>query len=154
MFNIFATMTSLLSTKFPTVFKPHSQHLTSFLAASNLIRMIRAPSVLLWIRSEWGPLQTRSKTPLIATQIPASPLALYIASSHVTIYIATEVTSLCKPFITRTAYHSMSITWINNLESALDVCIHSKSEKVCGVCFSVTKNLRKKCVNLNIKISR
>lgn len=31
--------------------------------------------------------------------------------------------------------------------------IHSKSEKVCGVCFSVTKNLRKKCVNLNIKIS-
>ena len=30
--------------------------------------------------------------------------------------------------------------------------IHSKSETVCGVCFSVTKNLRKKCVNLNIKI--
>ena len=35
-----------------------------------------------------------------------------------------------------------------------DVAIHSKSEKVCGVCFSVTKNLRKKCVNLDIKISR
>ena len=32
--------------------------------------------------------------------------------------------------------------------------IHSKSEKVCGVCFSVTRNLRKKCVNLEIKISR
>ena len=32
--------------------------------------------------------------------------------------------------------------------------IHSKSVKVCGVCFSVTKNLRKKCVNLDIKISR
>ena len=29
--------------------------------------------------------------------------------------------------------------------------IHSKSEKVCGVCFSVTKKLRKKCVNLDIK---
>ena len=29
--------------------------------------------------------------------------------------------------------------------------IHSKSEKVCGVCFSVTKNLRKKYVNRDIK---
>ena len=25
--------------------------------------------------------------------------------------------------------------------------IHSKSDKVCGICFSVSKNLRKKCVN-------
>ena len=25
--------------------------------------------------------------------------------------------------------------------------IHSKSDKVCGLCFSVSKNLRKKCVN-------
>ena len=32
--------------------------------------------------------------------------------------------------------------------------IHSKSGKVCGVCFSVTKNLRKNCVNLDIKILR
>ena len=24
---------------------------------------------------------------------------------------------------------------------------HSKSDKVCGLCFSVSKNLRKKCVN-------
>ena len=30
--------------------------------------------------------------------------------------------------------------------------IHSKSEKVFEVCFSVTKNLRKKCVHLDIKI--
>ena len=27
------------------------------------------------------------------------------------------------------------------------ICIHSKSIKVCGFCFSVSKNLRKKCVN-------
>ena len=32
--------------------------------------------------------------------------------------------------------------------------IHSKSEKVCGVKFSVSKNLRKKCVNFDVKISR
>ena len=32
--------------------------------------------------------------------------------------------------------------------------IHSKSEKVSGVCFSVTKKLRKKCINLDIKILR
>ena len=32
--------------------------------------------------------------------------------------------------------------------------IHSKSEKVCGVWFSVTQNLRKKYVNHDIKISR
>ena len=32
--------------------------------------------------------------------------------------------------------------------------IHSKSVKVCGVHFSVSKNLRKKCVNSDVKISR
>ena len=32
--------------------------------------------------------------------------------------------------------------------------IHSKSEKVCGVHFSVSKNLRKKCVSSDVKISR
>ena len=32
--------------------------------------------------------------------------------------------------------------------------IHSKSEKVCGFYFSVSKNLRKKCVNSYVKISR
>ena len=32
--------------------------------------------------------------------------------------------------------------------------IHSKSKKVCGFHFSVSKNLRKKCVNRDDKISR
>ena len=32
------------------------------------------------------------------------------------------------------------------------ILIHSKSKKVCRVCFSVTKELQKKRVNLNIKI--
>ena len=34
------------------------------------------------------------------------------------------------------------------------ILIHSKSEKVCGVCFSVSKHLRKKCVNLDNNILR
>ena len=34
------------------------------------------------------------------------------------------------------------------------ISIHSKSEKVCGFYFSVSKNLRKKCVNRCDKISR
>ena len=32
--------------------------------------------------------------------------------------------------------------------------IHTKSKNVCGFCFSVQKNLRKKCVNSHDKISR
>ena len=32
--------------------------------------------------------------------------------------------------------------------------IHSKSGKVCGVCFSVSQHLQKKCVNLNNNILR
>ena len=32
--------------------------------------------------------------------------------------------------------------------------IHSKSAKICGFCFSVSKDLRKKCVNCYNKISR
>ena len=32
--------------------------------------------------------------------------------------------------------------------------IHPKSKNVCGFCFSVQKNLRKKCVNSHDKISR
>ena len=34
------------------------------------------------------------------------------------------------------------------------ILIHSKSEKVCGVCFSVSKHLRKKCINLDNNILR
>ena len=34
------------------------------------------------------------------------------------------------------------------------LCIHSKSGKVCGVCFSVSQHLQKKCVNLNNNILR
>ena len=34
------------------------------------------------------------------------------------------------------------------------IVIHSKSKKVCGVCYLVTKKLRKKCVNLDIQISQ
>ena len=33
-------------------------------------------------------------------------------------------------------------------------CIHSKSVKICGFCSSVSKNLRKKCVNSDGKIPR
>ena len=33
-------------------------------------------------------------------------------------------------------------------------CIDSKSEKICGFCSSVSKNLRKKCVNSDGKIPR
>ena len=32
--------------------------------------------------------------------------------------------------------------------------IHSKSEKVCGTAFSVKKNVRKKCVNPGVNVSR
>ena len=44
----------------------------------------------------------------------------------------------------------------NSLFEVNNVClnansIHSKSEKFCGVCFLVTKKLRKKCVNLDIQ---
>ena len=40
------------------------------------------------------------------------------------------------------------------IQEEYQVNIHSKNKKVCGVCFSVTKNLRKKYVNLDIKISQ
>ena len=39
----------------------------------------------------------------------------------------------------------------NNQWTLLIWCIHSKSAKICWFCFSVSKNLRKKCVNSDNK---
>ena len=50
--------------------------------------------------------------------------------------------------------YSVRFTFISRFISFLNLPIHSKSAKVCGVCFSVTKNLQKKTVNLDIKILR
>ena len=41
----------------------------------------------------------------------------------------------------------MGLIWLLNIDSALgpdSIAIHSKSEKVCGVCFSVTKKSAEK----------
>ena len=62
------------------------------------------------------------------------------------------IISTVHPFLHCTPMYPYNPHLISTGHILHKLCIHIKSEKVCEVCFSATKKLREKCVNLDIKI--
>ena len=101
------------------------------------------------------------------TQIPPSPTSdkSYLNCSHFSRAQQTTVNDVFKknetgekqyvlflglPF----CYNLQIITSLLFVIYSSYCCIHSKSNKVCGFCFSVSTNVRKKCANRDNNISR
>ena len=62
------------------------------------------------------------------------------------------IISTLHPFLHCTPLYPHNPHLISTGYTLHKMCIHSKIEKVCVVCFSATKKLRENCVNLDIKI--